>query len=120
MSSRCPCTSGLPLEACCGRVLADHAAATTPEQLMRSRFSAFALGDAEHLLRTWHASTRPATLDLDETIRWTRLDVERTDTALVEFTAFYRGADGPGKQHETSRFVREDDLWFYLDGVSLI
>ena len=119
MSSRCPCTSGLPLEACCGRVLADHAAATTPEQLMRSRFSAFALGDAEQLLRTWHASTRPATLDLDETIRWTRLDVERTDTALVEFTAFYRGADGPGKQHETSRFVREDDLWFYLDGVSL-
>ncbi len=86
---------------------------------MRSRFSAFALGDSAHLLRTWHRSTRPATLELDPTIRWTRLDVERTDTALVEFVARYRGPNGPGKQHETSRFVREDGLWFYLDGVSL-
>lgn len=119
MSSRCPCTSGLPLEACCGRVLADHAAATTPEQLMRSRFSAFALGDTAHLLRTWHASTRPATLTLDDSIRWTRLDVERTDTALVEFVAHYRGPHGPGRQHEVSRFVREGGLWFYSGGVSL-
>jgi len=117
-SQRCPCTSGQPLEACCGRVLADHAAAATAEQLMRSRFTAFALGDVAHLLRTWHRTTRPRRLELDDSRRWTRLDVERTEPALVEFTAYYRGPDGPGRQHETSRFRREDGLWFYLDGVA--
>lgn len=125
MTSRCPCTSGHPLEACCGRVLADHAAATTAEQLMRSRFSAFALGDTAHLLRTWHPSTRPRDLDLDLDRRWTRLDVERVvdgsplhTTGVVEFVAHHRSLDGPGRQHETSRFRRESGLWFYLDGVA--
>ncbi|MFT4188961.1 MAG: YchJ family metal-binding protein [Aeromicrobium sp.] len=118
MSARCPCTSGQPLDACCGPALADHAAATTAERLMRSRFTAFALGDAAHLLRTWHPSTRPAALDLDDSLRWTRLDVHRAETALVEFTAFFRSPDGPGRLHETSRFLREDGLWFYLEGVT--
>ncbi|WP_229051203.1 YchJ family protein [Aeromicrobium sp. Leaf350] len=119
MTSRCPCTSGLPLEACCGPVLAEHGAATTAEQLMRSRFTAFAVGDAAHLLRTWHPSTRPSTLELDDETRWLRLDVERTEPALVEFIAYYRRPEGRGRQHEVSRFVHEDERWFYLDGVSV-
>ncbi|MFT4299496.1 MAG: YchJ family metal-binding protein [Aeromicrobium sp.] len=116
--SRCPCTSGLPFGACCGPVLAEHPAATSAEALMRSRFTAFALGDAAHLLRTWHASTRPDELSLDASLRWTRLDVERTAPSVVEFTAFFCGPDGPGRLHETSRFVYERGLWFYVDGVT--
>ncbi len=42
---------------------------------MRSRYSAFAVGDVDHLRRTWHPTTRPADLDLDPAVRWTRLDV---------------------------------------------
>ena len=64
---------------------------------MRSRFSAFAVGDAGYLLETWHPSTRPASLELDEGIRWFRLDiVDRVagglldDTGTVEFIARYR------------------------------
>lgn len=122
--TRCPCLSGLPYDGCCARLHRGAATAQTAEQLMRSRFSAFAVGDPNYLLATWHASTRPATLDLDEGLRWYRLDILATreggpfDTAgVVEFEAFYRSPDRPGTQHEISRFVREDGQWFYLDGT---
>jgi SEC-C motif-containing protein len=90
---------------------------------MRSRYSAFAVGDAGYLLATWHPSTRPAALDLDPGIRWLRLDIlGRTGGGMldsvgtVEFTARYRMGPGrAGEQHERSRFVREGGRWFYLD-----
>jgi SEC-C motif-containing protein len=91
---------------------------------MRSRFSAFAVGDVPYLQATWHASTRPATLELDGDVRWYRLDVIRTaqggpfeTSGTVEFEAFYRSPSGPGSQHELSRFVREGGHWFYVDAA---
>jgi SEC-C motif-containing protein len=93
---------------------------------MRSRYSAFAVGDAGFLLATWHSTTRPRSLDLDAHVRWTGLDVLGTSggsliaaEGAVEFRAHYRLAGQAGAQHERSRFVREDGLWRYLDGVSL-
>ena len=59
---RCPCGTGLPYDDCCGPLHAGSTAAATAEQLMRSRYSAFAVGDAAYLLATWHPSTRPAAL----------------------------------------------------------
>lgn len=112
-------------EACCGRLHAGTAVAQTAEQLMRSRFSAFAVGDPDYLLATWHPTTRPATLALDDDDRrWYRLDVLVAhaggpfDTSgVVEFEAYYRTPTGTGTQHETSRFTREQRRWFYLDGA---
>jgi SEC-C motif domain protein len=52
--------------------------AATAEQLMRSRYSAFAVGNAGYLLATWHSTTRPRTLELEPGVRWTRLDVVAT------------------------------------------
>ena len=122
----CPCGSGLPLAECCGRLHDGTATAATAEQLMRSRYSAFAVGDAGYLLATWHSSTRPRSLDLDPAIHWTGLDVlASTGGSLlaaegtVEFRASYRAGGREGAQHENSRFVREDGRWRYLDGVSL-
>jgi SEC-C motif-containing protein len=92
---------------------------------MRSRYSAFALGHADYLLETWHPTTRPRTLELDQGFRWTGLDVLRTTRGAlldhegtVEFRAHYVAAGRSGAQHEASRFVREDGAWRYLDGVS--
>lgn len=93
---------------------------------MRSRFSAFAMGDAGYLLATWHPATRPATLELDGGVRWYRLDIHASsdggiadDAGTVEFTAYHRpqpGADGlAGAQHELSRFARVGGEWKYLD-----
>lgn len=90
---------------------------------MRSRFSAFALGDVAYLLRSWHPRTRPPRLVLDPRQRWTRLEVLDTaqgglldHTGIVEFRAHYRQPGGSGTLHERSRFVREQGRWVYLDG----
>lgn len=92
---------------------------------MRSRFTAFAVGDVAHLQASWHPSTRPTTLDLDPDVRWYRLDVEDVvagglfdDRGEVAFRAFHRSPDGRGVLAERSRFVRERRDWLYLDGVT--
>jgi SEC-C motif-containing protein len=93
---------------------------------MRSRYSAFAVGDAAYLLATWHPTTRPRTLELDPHQRWTRLDIvgERrggpADAAgVVEFRAHYRRNGDDGELHERSSFVRDDGEWRYVDRLPL-
>ena len=88
---------------------------------MRSRYSAFVRGDAAHLLATWHASTRPAALELEPGVKWLGLDVRGpraidADHAEVEFVARSRLAGRATRLHERSRFVREGGHWFYVDG----
>ena len=88
---------------------------------MRSRYSAFVLGDVLYLLGSWHASTRPATLELDAGAKWLGLEVKQQrstgeDRAEVEFVARFRVAGRAVRQHERSRFVREAERWFYVDG----
>ena len=125
---RCPCGSGETYGECCGRYLADGRRAPTAEALMRSRYTGFATRATHYLLVTWHPSTRPEVLDLDDAMVWHRLDVVRTDAGgpwddagTVEFVAHYRLDDGTaigqrGRLHETSHFVREDGRWLYVDG----
>ena len=91
---------------------------------MRSRYSAFAVGAAKYLLRTWHPSGRPRTLDLDPALAWTRLAVLDTQagglfdaTGTVRFRAVYVQDGQRGVLAETSRFVRQDGLWAYLGPV---
>lgn len=121
--ARCPCLSGNPYGECCGP-LHDGAPAPTAERLMRSRFSAFALGLPEYLLSSWHPSTRPDELTLDPDQRWTRLDVVDTRSGgpfdsrgTVAFRAWWRSGTERGVLEETSEFVREGGRWSYVDGV---
>jgi SEC-C motif-containing protein len=90
---------------------------------MRSRYTAYVLALEPYLLATWHISTRPPHIDLaaEARIRWLGLEVKRhlsngPDSAIVEFVARYKIAGRAQRLHETSRFVREDGRWFYLDG----
>jgi SEC-C motif-containing protein len=119
----CMCLSGEPYGECCGRFHSGAAEAASAEQLMRSRYSAFALLDLAYLLRTWHPDHAPKTLDLDPEMEWRRLDIIATGRGgpldhqgTVEFKAHYRHGRDRGVLHEVSRFVREDGRWFYLDG----
>jgi len=124
----CPCCSGKPYTECCGPLHAGVGRAATAEQLMRSRFSAFAVGDAAYLLRSWHSTTRPARLSLDGGTNWTRLEIlDAKDggpfhsAGTVEFRAYYRerGAAAAAEQsmHENSSFAREDGAWVYVSAV---
>lgn len=118
----CPCDTGLAYDACCGRRHAGAPAADARE-LMRSRYSAYVLGNADYLRETWHPSTCPAALDLLDLAptRWLGLAVKdfsaAGDTATVTFVARYRvGGGSAARMRETSRFVREDGVWLYVDG----
>ena len=126
----CPCGRTTPkgqtvsLADCCGPLHAGQAAPDA-ERLMRSRYSAFVLGDVPYLLATWHSSQRPADLTLEKGGKWLGLEIKQhrvtgMDTAEVEFVARFRVGGKAVRQHERSRFVREKShdgvRWFYLDG----
>jgi SEC-C motif domain protein len=109
---------------CCGRYHAGPLAlqAPTAEALMRSRYSAFVLNLPDYLLTTWHPSTRPSSLDLNEPgLKWLGLVVKNFQTqddthATVEFIARSKQGGRAQRLHEVSRFVFEDGRWFYLEG----
>ena len=123
-NSTCPCGSGLALEVCCGRWHAGAQSLQAPnaEALMRSRYSAYALGLGHYLSATWHASTRPSALDATPPgLRWLGLEVRRCANvsdreATVEFVARSKLGGQAHRLHETSRFVFEAGQWWYVDG----
>ncbi len=88
---------------------------------MRSRFTAYGRGDAAYLSLTWHPSTRPAVLHLEGGPRWLRLEIidarSDGDRGTVEFMAWFLDRSNAGVLHETSRFVREQGRWWYVDGT---
>lgn len=120
----CPCGHPQPYEKCCGRLHRGEAAAAVPEELMRSRYCAFAVGDEAYLLRTWHPRTRPPRVEFDPGMRWVGLDILDTadgtafhTTGTVEFRAHYTDGGRPDALHERSRFERLDGAWVYVDGA---
>ncbi|MFI5731531.1 YchJ family protein [Kribbella sp. NPDC051587] len=116
-TSPCPCGLPATYADCCGALHNGTRTAATAEQLMRSRYSAFVVGDTAYLLRTWHSTTRPPVLELSPNIRWTGLEILATTDGTpfhtegtVSFRANYRG----GSQQENSHFTRESGEWKYV------
>jgi SEC-C motif-containing protein len=121
---RCPCGSLSPYDGCCGLVHSGTAPAATATALMRSRYSAFAVGDSAWLLRSWHSSTRPRSLELDPDQLWDRLVILGTTAGglfeaegTVEFRALSTHRGRSDVVHENSRFVRENGLWVYVTAL---
>ncbi len=95
---------------------------------MRARYSAFALRRREFLSQSWHPSTRPRSIDLDDSAEWVGLIIDSVNagdatdsTGIVAFTARYLDSTLPPSDNERrlierSQFVREDGCWYYLDG----
>jgi SEC-C motif-containing protein len=124
---RCPCGLGEPYAACCGRLHRGEVKAASAELLMRSRFSAFAVGAADYLQSSWHPATRPANLSLDPELRWIRLEIISTSAGgfldaegTVRFRAHYEDQGRRGCLDELSRFTRLAGSWVYLDGESFV
>ncbi|MFN7148051.1 MAG: YchJ family protein [Microthrixaceae bacterium] len=119
----CPCGSGDSYSRCCAPLHRGAATAATAEQLMRSRYSAYAKGLEGYLIRTWAAGTRPDEVRLDHAIRWAGLEIREVcsgaaadRTGTVEFAAAYEVDGRAAVLHEVSWFCREgpDDTWCYV------
>jgi SEC-C motif domain protein len=129
----CPCGGASPgkvaaraprYDECCGRFI--EIGGTAPGnamELMRSRYTAYVLGDTAYLRATWADATGPADLDAsaDNATRWLGLQIKRhtqvdADHAKVEFVARYKVGGRAHRLHETSRFERDGQgRWRYVD-----
>jgi SEC-C motif domain protein len=120
LAAPCPCGSGLVLSACCARYWPD-CSAPTPEALMRSRYSAYVLGQVDYLVATWHPAARTDALrqslaDSAGDTAWLGLHICKSDAQSVEFVAFFAQPGGWGQLHEHSQFHWQDGHWYYCDG----
>lgn len=120
----CPCGSGAALQNCCGPYLTGSERAPTAEALMRSRYTAYATGQQDYLIRTWHPDTRPDDLALASTQQWLGLKILATEAGgstdkagTVEFVARFKIVGRGHRLHEISRFLRTADGWLYLNGI---
>lgn len=123
----CPCGSKKTYADCCGQLHRSQAelglGAPDAPALMRSRYSAYVLDLRDYLLATWHASTRPALLAPNEPgLRWLGLEIKQhkqldADHAEVEFVARSKLGGRAHRLHERSRFLRENGVWYYVDGA---
>lgn len=124
---KCPCGSGSAFEACCGPII-QGTPAPTAEALMRSRYTAYVLGDVDHIDRT-HAAEIRDTFDRSEAeslargVEWAGLEIRSVsgggtadDTGTVEFTSRYKKDGQVNVHHEKSAFRRDDGQWVYVDG----
>lgn len=112
----CPCGSETAYDGCCGRLHRGAAQAETAEELMRSRYAAYAVGDTDYVFRTWHPRTRPDDLTPDPGLTWTGLSIEAASEDWVEFVASYERGGVSGELRERSTFERRAGRWVYVDG----
>lgn len=128
MSQLCPCGSAVEYSLCCQRYLSGEQVAPDPSHLMRSRYCAFVMKDADYLIRTWHSACHAARFR-DEisagfaTTEWLGLTVfehtvsEADNTGYVSFVARFHEHGKSGAIIERSRFLKENGQWYYIDGT---
>ncbi|MDP5077026.1 MAG: YchJ family metal-binding protein [Nonlabens sp.] len=127
MPSTCPCNPHKTYKTCCAIAHENIAAVTTAQQLMRSRYSAFVMGNVNYLQHSQHSSTRISNHEADEigqwtkTVQWVKLEVLTTTQGLVcdslgtvHFKALYIENGQLQIIEENSSFVREDGCWVYV------
>ena len=128
MSQLCPCGSALEYSLCCQRYLTGEQVAPDPASLMRSRYAAFVMRDADYLVKTWHPSCHAT--DFRQEIesgfantQWSGLTQYETATGkdenegFVSFVARFKEKGKTGAIIERSRFLKENGQWYYIDGT---
>lgn len=120
----CPCGTGVPYSNCCEPFVENNSNPQTPELLMRSRYTAYVLQKKQYLLQTWHTKTKPSALNFENhPVTWLGLEVidsttdKDTETSgTVNFLTRYVANGLVCNLQENSRFIKEDDRWYYVNG----
>lgn len=128
---KCPCTSGKDLAACCEPILTKKQKAKTAEQLMRSRYTAYATGNVDWIVESQSADgrafvDRKATEEWSKRAQWHRMEVLETkdggegdSEGFVDFKAYYTIGGEDVTHHEIASFRKEDGEWFFVDGLEV-
>ena len=130
LSEPCPCGSQQCYNDCCGQYISGISIAPDAESLMRSRYTAYQRGDVSWLVESWHKSQRSPELEAIISTNlsgtdWLGLNVISHDynndsnEAFVTFFARYCEKNQTSAIYERSRFIREEQHWYYVDGVHL-
>jgi SEC-C motif domain protein len=121
----CPCCTGRSYNDCCGVFISGQRDAVTPEELMRSRYTAYHDVDTDYIAKTMKS---PAADNFDaktmrsasKKISWQGLEVVKAANdetkGVVEFIALYTISGHKNILHEISEFNFEDGKWYYVDG----
>lgn len=124
----CPCGTGRSYQECCGVYHKNPGTAPTAESLMRSRYSAFAVGDYSYINATQKLGDDKSLneSDADETsaqTRWTKLEIHSTEAGLIKdntgtvtFSAHFMEGHHAGLLTERSMFEKMNGQWFYVSG----
>lgn len=127
MKNLCKCGTNKNYLDCCGAYITNARLPDTPEQLMRSRYTAYATCNIEYIATTMCGKAMVG-FDIKDTVLWaksivwTKLEIlnsglENKNKGFVEFKAYYVEANQSGILHEKSEFQRKNDKWFYVDGI---
>ena len=128
---KCPCTSGREFAECCEPIIQQRQKATTAEQLMRSRYSAYALGHTDWIIESQSPDGRQfvdrrATEEWSKRAVWHRMEILEVKDGgpedaegFVDFKAHYTIAGEDIVHHEVASFRRVDDTWYFVDGVEV-
>ncbi len=123
--SPCFCGSSMPYQQCCQPIHHNHAMAEKPEQLMRARYSAHHLKLIDFIIHTYHpdcnAEQQREEIISSAELNWQKLTVisapqPEANEGFVEFKASFLHQGTEQIMHERSRFLRQDGLWYYVDG----
>ena len=117
----CICGNKEEYDVCCGAIIEGKRSPRTPEELMRSRYSAYVRADGRYLVLSAVRENRyedDAALieEFSTSVEWLKLDVLNVKDDTVEFKAYYKNQEGIKVLHEKSNFVIEDGVWRYKDG----
>lgn len=118
----CYCGSNIDFDTCCNLIIEGGKKAETPEQLMRSRYSAYVLQKGDYLVQTTHTSQRKyyskaEILKWAKANTWLKLEVIVSTASTVEFKAYYLDENLQAQvHHEKSSFKQENGNWFYVNG----
>ena len=122
----CHCCSNRKFSECCEPVIRNKRA-QDPEQLMRSRYSAYVVKNYDYILTTY-APVQQQSLSLhslrehSQNTKWLHLEVidttESNNVGTVEFIATYSIDGDFFSMHELSSFVKQNGNWYYTIGVT--
>ncbi|MDR0229979.1 MAG: YchJ family protein [Flavobacteriaceae bacterium] len=118
----CPCGSGKLYQDCCQPYIDNSECPNTSEQLMRSRYTAYALAKATYIIDTTHPRVRhthskKAIMQWAQENEWLELQVVKSEENRVIFKAYFKDSNQVTHCHfENSVFEKLGDKWYYLSG----